>query len=98
MKKRICLLLLVLIFCVMILRILFNPYARITRYVNDNEGNLRTSCEFYLEQKHMNKADTEIDVMETLLPDCNKVQPNMFRKNRVNRRIQFPEYLIYKRI
>ena len=28
-----------------------------------NEGNLRVSCEFYLEQNHVNKAGTEIDVM-----------------------------------
>ena len=63
MKKRICLLLLVAVFCVMIFKSQFDPYARISRYVNHNEGNLRASCEFYLEQKHVNKADTEIDVM-----------------------------------
>ena len=63
MKKRIFLLLLVAVFCVMIFKSQFDPYARISRYVNHNEGNLRASCEFYLEQKHVNKADTEIDVM-----------------------------------
>ncbi len=63
MKKNICVLLLVAIFGVIVLKIVSNPYAQIARYVNHNEGNLRASCEFYLEQKHVNKADTEIDVM-----------------------------------
>ena len=63
MKKKIGILLLIAIFGVIILKSLFNPYAKIARYVNHNEGNLRASCEFYLEQKYVNKADTEIDVM-----------------------------------
>ena len=63
MKKKTCILLLVAIFGVVILKSLFNPYMKIARYVNHNEGNLRASCEFYLDQKYVNKADTEIDVM-----------------------------------
>ena len=63
MKKKISLLCLVAISMFIVYNIVFNPYARISRYVNHNEGNLRASCEFYLEQNHVNKADREIDVM-----------------------------------
>ena len=63
MKRRICILLLVAILGMFAFKIAFDPYAKISRYVNHNEGNLRASCEFYLEQNHVNWADTEIDVM-----------------------------------
>lgn len=63
MKKKMCLIFLVVISVYIVSKVLFNPYAKISRYVNHNEGNLRASCEFYLEQNHVNKADTEIDVM-----------------------------------
>lgn len=62
-KKRIWLLCLAALSLFLVFKIAFNPYARISRYVNQNEGNLRASCEFYLNQKYVNKADTEIDVM-----------------------------------
>ena len=62
-KKRIWLLCLAALSLFLVFKIAFNPYARISRYVNQNEGNLRGSCEFYLNQKYVNKADTEIDVM-----------------------------------
>ena len=74
MKKRLYVLLLVSIFGVIVLKIVFNPYAKISRFVNHNEGNLRASCEFYLEQKHVNKADTEIDVMGIYGGEHNIVQ------------------------
>ena len=74
MKKRLYVLLLVAIFGVIVLKIVSNPYAKISRYVNHNEGNLRASCEFYLEQKHVNKADTEIDVMGIYGGEHNIVQ------------------------
>ena len=74
MKKNICVLLLVAIFGVIVLKIVSNPYAKISRYVNRNEGNLRASCEFYLEQKHVNKVDTEIDVMGIYGGEHNIVQ------------------------
>jgi len=35
--------------------------------------------------------------MEILFPAGSELQPNIFREIRINRRIQFPEYLIYKR-
>lgn len=63
MKKKRCLIFLVVISFYIVSKVLFNPYAKISRYVNHNEGNLRALCEFYLEQNHVNKADTEIDVM-----------------------------------
>lgn len=63
MKKKRFLIFLVVISVFIVSKVLFNPYAKISRYVNRNEGNLRASCEFYLEQNHVNKADTEIDVM-----------------------------------
>ena len=74
MKKRLYVLLLVAIFGVIVLKIVFNPYAKISRFVNHNEGNLRASYEFYLEQKHVNKADTEIDVMGIYGGEHNIVQ------------------------
>lgn len=63
MKKKRYLILLIIISVFIVSKVMFNPYAKISRYVNHNEGNLRASCEFYLEQNHVNKADTEIDVM-----------------------------------
>ncbi len=39
---------------------IFNPYAKISRYVNHNEGNLRASCEFYLEQDYVNKEELKM--------------------------------------
>lgn len=63
MKKKRCLIFLVVISFYIVSKVLFNPYAKISRYVNHNEGNLRALCEFYLEQNPVNKADTEINVM-----------------------------------
>ena len=62
MKKKICILFLAAIFSVIILKTLSNPYAKIAKYVNQNEGNLRASCEGYLEQEYVNNVDTEIKV------------------------------------
>lgn len=62
MKKKICILLFAAILGVIILKTLSNPYTKIAKYVNQNEGNLRASCEVYLEQKYVNNADTEIKV------------------------------------
>ena len=62
MKKKICILFLAAIFSVIILKTLSNPYTKIARYVNQNEGNLRASCEGYLEQEYVNNVDTEIKV------------------------------------
>ena len=63
MKKKRYLILLIIISVFIVSKVMFNPYAKISRYVNHNERNLRASCEFYLEQNHVNRADTEIDVM-----------------------------------
>ena len=60
MKKRLYVLLLVAIFGMIVLKIVFNPYAKISRFVNHNEGNLRASCEFYLEQDYVNKEDAHV--------------------------------------
>ena len=61
-KKKIVKIVTVIVVLFIIGKIFFNPYARISRYVNRNQGNLKASCEFYLENGIVDKQYSDIKV------------------------------------
>lgn len=72
MKRKILItILLIIVFCGC-MKFLFNPYARISRYVKNNQGNLRESCEYYLENGVTDDIYDNIKI-DGIYGDTNKI-------------------------
>ena len=73
-KKKVIVLILGIIALLAVRKYMFSPYKEISKYVTQNELLLQRECELYLDQKYVNKADTEIDVMGIYGGEHNIVQ------------------------
>lgn len=72
MKKNNIIKLLVIVAVLVIAKLIFNPYARISRYVERNQGNLRQSCEFYIENGVIDDSYSGIKI-DGIFGDANKI-------------------------
>lgn len=72
MKRKILIAIFIIIVVCGCMKLFFNPYARISRYIDCNQGNLRESCEYYLENGVTDDTYADIKI-DGIYGDSNKI-------------------------